>query len=104
MNQEIITGNLTADPELRYSNSGMAICNFSIAYNHYKKDKDDEVSFFNCVAFNKTAETIAQHFKKGGKILIHGELKQSRWTTDDGQKRSKVEIIVQRFEFMGAKE
>ena len=96
----IVTGRFTKDPELKYSPDGKAICQFSIACN----DSDEKVNFFECQAWEKTAEIINEHFKKGQKILINqGRLNQQRWTTDDGKNMSKYVLNVQGFEFMGSK-
>lgn len=90
-------GRLTKDPELRYTPAGKAICHFSIAVTRNKEESD----FFECEAWEKTGETISNHVKKGQRILIDGRLQQDRW--DDAQtheKRSKVKIVVNRFDFI----
>ena len=102
INTLIIVGRLTRDPDMKYLPSGTAVCNFSLACNDIRKngDKyDDEVSFFNCAAFGKRAETMNQYLAKGKRIGITGKLKQNRWT-QDGQNRSRVEIIVNEFQFL----
>jgi single-strand DNA-binding protein len=108
-NRVILAGNLTRDPELRYLNSGSGVCEFAIAINRKWKDKDgsakEEVSFFDCVAWAKTGEVIAEYFKKGRPILIEGRLQQDRWEDKaTGQNRSRVRIVVDRFEFLGSKQ
>jgi single-strand DNA-binding protein len=107
-NRVILMGNLTRDPELRYIPSGTAVCEFGLAVNRTWKDKDgnskDEVSFFDCVAWARTAEVIAEHMKKGRPILIEGYLKQETWQDKNGGgNRSKVKIIVDRFSFVGGR-
>ena len=99
INQVFLIGNLTRDPETRFS-ANMAICKFSIANNTGKEDKD--VSYFNIVTFGKTAEMCQQYLKKGKKVAIVGRLSQSRWEKD-GQKQSRVEIIGQNIQFLSAK-
>lgn len=107
MNVVILKGNLTKDPELKYTNSGTAIAKISLAVNRKWKNSDgelqEEVSFFDGVSFNRQAEVIAEHMKKGSPILLQGRLKQDRWETDQGEKRSKVEIVIDRIEFIGKK-
>jgi single-strand DNA-binding protein len=95
-NRVVLMGNLTRDPELRYTPNGSAVASFSIAVNRrYKVDneKREETSFFDIVFFGKPAEIIAEYMKKGRPILVEGRLQQRRWETDEGQKRSKVEVV-----------
>ena len=106
-NRVILMGNLTRDPELRYTPNGSAVASFSIAVNRrYKVDneKREETSFFDIVFFGKPAEIIAEYMKKGRPLLVEGRLQQRRWETDDGQKRSKVEIVGENFQFMGGRD
>src|SRR3972149_3171592 len=98
-NQVILLGNLTRDPELRYIPSGAAVCEFGIAVNRRWKDKNgndkDEVGFFDCTAWARTAEVICEHLKKGNPIFIVGRLTQDRWQDQSsGASRSKVKIVV----------
>jgi single-strand DNA-binding protein len=102
----ILLGRLTRDAELRYSGGGMAVCTFSLAVNRRtKKDEnwEDEASFFDVVAFGKTAEGKAEYLGKGKQVLVEGELVQRRWEDKDGQKRSKVEIYANGIQFIGPK-
>ena len=106
MNICIIKGHITRDPEVRYLQTGTAIASFGVAVNRKWKsesgEQKEEVSFFDVDAWGKTAETIAQWFKKGSPILITGRLKQETWDDKQtGQKRSKVKIVLDRFEFCG---
>lgn len=102
LNYVVMTGNLTRDPELRESKSGTSIVNFTIANNRYAgQDRDDRVNFVDCVAFGKRAEAIAEYFSKGSRILVEGELNHNTWENDEGEKRSKIEIWVNGFEFVG---
>lgn len=100
INKTIHIGRLTRDPEMRYSQDGKAIASFSIACNGYKQD---DTSFFNCVAFGKTAEIIGQYCKKGKQIGIEGRLQQRTWDDKDGNKRSTVEIVVNQLQLLGSK-
>lgn len=101
LNSFQLQGNLTADPELSYSGSGNAYCRFSVAWNNPSKDDDDrKVSFFDCVAFGRTAELINEHFGKGKQMLVEGRLEQSRWTDkESGKNRSAIQLIVERLHF-----
>ena len=104
----IIAGNLTRDPELRNTPSGATVCSFSVAVNRSYRDasgtQKDEVSYFDCSAWSKLGETINQYARRGSGILLSGRLSQRSW--DDkttGQKRSRVEIIVEDFNFIGGR-
>ncbi len=101
-NKVILMGNLTRDPELRYTPSGTAVAKFSIAINRKYKE-NEETSFFDIVYFGKPAEIIAEYMKKGRPLLIEGRLQQQRWETDEGKKRSKIEIIGENFQFVGGR-
>lgn len=103
----IITGNLTRDPELRTTPNGASVCGFSVAVNRVYRDSNGEqredVSFIDCSAWGKLGEMIAQYAKKGSGVLVSGRLDQRSW--DDkttGQKRSRTEIVVEDFNFVGA--
>lgn len=103
----IITGNLTRDPELRTTPSGSSVCSFSVAVNRTYRDASGEqkesVSFLDCSAWGKLGEMISQYAKKGSSVLVSGRLDQRSW--DDkttGQKRSRVEIIAEDFNFLGS--
>lgn len=100
-NKTILAGRLTGTPELK-NGATVKYVDFSIAVNERYKEKED-VHFFNCRAYGKTAETIAKYFDKGRAILIDGRLSNSRWTDDDGNKHSMVRVIVEKFEFVDAK-
>ena len=94
LNLTVLQGNLTADPEQRFGNTGTSIVTFSIAVNEKYQDRE-ETSFVDCVAFGKTGETIMKFFTKGKEIIVNGRLRQSRWENkDDGSKRSKIEVIL----------
>jgi len=104
-NKVILVGNLTRDPEIRYTQSGTAVASFSLAVNNKYKQGDEtkeDVCFIGIVFFGKQAETVAQYLEKGKSVLIEGRLNQSTWETDDGQKRSKHEVIAHAFKFMSA--
>jgi len=96
-NKVILTGHLVRDPEIKFAASGTQMAIFSLAVNGRK---DDEASFFDCIAFDKTASLIAEYLFKGSPVLVEGYLKQERWE-HEGQKRSKVKIIVLSVKFLG---
>ena len=101
----IITGNLTRDPELRSTPNGASVCSFSVAVNRTYRDasgeQKEDVSFIDCSAWGKTGETIAQYCKRGSGILVSGRLEQRSYETKEGEKRSRVEIVVDDFNFVG---
>src|SRR6516162_1970483 len=107
-NKVILLGNLTRDPELRYTPQGAAVCEFALALNYVYTNKQtgqkvEEVSYIDLVAWGKTGETIAEYMKKGRQILVEGRLKQDRWESQDGKKMSKVRVTVESFTFVGAR-
>jgi single-strand DNA-binding protein len=103
----IVMGNLTRDPELKYLSSGTALAKLSVAVNRTWKsaqgEKKEEVSFIDCTAWGRRAEVIAEYFAKGDPILLEGYLKQENWEAADGQKRSKLGVQVEGFQFIGGK-
>ena len=104
VNKVMILGNLTADPEMRYLPSGTAVMEFTIALNNsYTKDgkKVEEVSFIECVKFGEGVEKVVEYIKKGRQLHVEGRLKQDRWETPEGQKRSKIKVIADRLTFVG---
>lgn len=103
-NRVILMGNLTRDPEMRVTSSGVSVCKLGLAITEKYKDSE-ETLFIDAVCFNKTADTISQYFSKGRPIHIEGKLKFDTW--DDktsGAKRSKHEVVIDRFSFVGPKE
>lgn len=101
MNTINLTGRLTRDPELKYSQSGTAIAGFSLAVaRQYHRDTTD---FIDCVAFGKTAEIAAQHLNKGSQIGVTGSLQIESYTKKDGSKAKSAKVKVDFFEFLSAK-
>ncbi|MCY1151470.1 MAG: single-stranded DNA-binding protein [Sphaerochaetaceae bacterium] len=105
LNIVALVGRLTRPCEMRYTNSGFAICSFSLAVNRRKKSQDgswnDSVSFFDCSYFGKAAEGVSQYLTKGQQVSIQGYLDQQSWETN-GQKRSKVVVIVNSLSLLGS--
>lgn len=106
-NKVILLGNLTKDPEIRYTPNGTAVANFSMAINRRFKqggEVKDEVCYLDIVVFGKQAENCGQYINKGDSVLIDGRLQQRRWEAEDGQKRSKIEVVAQSVQFMPKKQ
>lgn len=103
LNEVTIAGNLTRDPEMKALPSGMQVTSFSVATNRVWKDKDgknqEAVEYHNCVAFGKTAETIAKYFTKGKPIYVRGRIQTRSWDKD-GVKQYRTEIVLELFKFL----
>jgi len=103
VNHVVLIGRLTRDAELKYTSGGQAVCKFSIAVNRRKKNGDqweDEANFFDIVLWGKQGESLQSYLVKGKMIGVDGELRQDRWQ-QDGQNRSKVEIIANYIQLLG---
>ena len=106
INRVTLIGRLTADPLLKYTQGGTAIAHLSIANNKSytaNGEKKEVVSYFDLIAWGKLGEIMAEHCKKGRRIGVEGRLSQSRWDDKDGGKRSKVEIVIDNFQFLDGK-
>jgi len=103
-NKVILMGNLTRDPELRATQSGAPVCNFGMAMNRkfttQAGEKKEEVCFMNVVVWGKQAENTAEYLTKGRAVLVEGHLQTRTWE-QDGQKRSTVEVVAERVQFLG---
>lgn len=104
LNKVLVIGNLTMDPELRFTPNGAAVANLRMAVNHRYPDNAggwvEEASFFTVVAWGRQAEVCNEYLKKGSPILIEGRLRSRSWETPEGQKRSTVEIVASRVQFL----
>jgi single-strand DNA-binding protein len=103
LNHVVLIGRLTRDSELKYTAGGQAVCKFSIAVNRRKKNGDqwvDEPNFFDIVLWGRQGETLNQYLVKGKLVGVDGELRQDRWE-QDGQNRSKVEIVATNVQLLG---
>ena len=99
----LMTGNLTRKPELRYTPQGTGIADFGLASNRRYKVGDDvkeETCFIEVTVFGSTAVAVASHLDKGRKVLIEGRLRFRQWETELGQKRSKLEVVAERVNFL----
>jgi len=95
-----VMGNLVRDPELKYTPQGNAVCTATLAVSRGKKG-EEQTSFFDCVFWGKSAETVAEYFRKGNPIVAHGELIQDSWQDKEtGQKRNKIKIQSRGFTFL----
>lgn len=106
-NRIVLMGNLTRDPQLSYTPANTAVCKFGLAMNHKFRDREgnsrEEVCFVDCTVFARRAETFNQYMSKGKSVLIEGRLRLDQWTNPEGEKRSKHEVIVDNFTFVGAR-
>jgi single-strand DNA-binding protein len=99
-NRVVLAGNLTRDPELRFTNNGIPVCQFGLAVNRVRS-KSEEVDFFDITAWRELGETIANYKKKGDPILVEGKLQYRTWEAQDGSKRSKVDVVADNVQFLG---
>ncbi len=104
LNKVLLMGNLTRDPELRYTPSGTAVADLSLAinrkYNTASGEKKEETCFVDVTLWARRAEVACQYLKKGSPVFVEGRLQLDQWETD-GQKRSKLKVVAQSFEFIG---
>lgn len=104
-NKVILLGNLTRDPELSYTPNQTAVVSFGLAVNRKWKGQDgnskEETCFVDCVAFGSTGENINKYCSKGSPLLVEGRLTFSSWEAKDGSKRSKLNVTIERFQFIG---
>ena len=98
MNNVILMGRLTRDPELKYANNGTAFCRFTVAVN--RDFNREEADFINCLAFKKTAETIAEWLGKGRRIALQGRIQTGNYENKNGDKVNTFEVVVDKFEFV----
>jgi single-strand DNA-binding protein len=104
-NRVILVGNLTRDPELRYTPSGTPVCDIGLAVNDRRKNPNgewvEETTFVDITLWARTAEVASEYLGKGSQVLIEGRLKLDSWETD-GQKRSKLKVVGERLQMLGA--
>jgi len=95
-----VAGNLTADPELRFTGSGVPVAHFTVASTSLVQDnssgewRDGDTLFLRCTAWRRTAENVVESLRKGNRVLVSGRLQQRTYETDDGQKRSALELVA----------
>lgn len=105
INRVVLVGNLTRDPELKFTPAGKPVATFGIAVNRVpytteQGERVEGVDFFTVVVFARQAETVHQYLKKGSGVAIDGRLRYRSWETDEGQKRSVVEVVAQNVQFL----
>ena len=107
LNKVLLMGNLTRDPELRYLQSGSAVCTFGLATNRKWKsptgEQKEDVCFVDVTFFGRTAEVVSEYMKKGRPIFVEGRLKLDSWTGKDGQKRSRLTVVGENMQFLDAR-
>ena len=103
-NKVFLMGNLTKDPELRYTAGGAPVCNLRMAINRKYKGKDgsekEDVCYVTVVTWNKSAEAAGQFLKKGNPLFVEGRLQSKSWETEDKQKRTVLEVVADRIQFL----
>ncbi|WP_269522550.1 single-stranded DNA-binding protein [Coraliomargarita parva] len=107
-NKVILMGNLTRDPEMRVTPSGHTICKLGLAVSRAYSTRDgerrEETTFVDIDAFGKQAEVISKYMRKGRPIMVEGRLKLDQWESNDGQKRSKLGVVLENFQFLGGRD
>lgn len=107
-NKVILMGNLVADPEMRVTPGGMSICKFTLAVNRQFSTKEgeqrEEVAYVDVDAFGRSAEVISKYLGKGNPILVEGRLRQDKWETPQGEKRSKLMVVCETFKFVSGRD
>lgn len=109
LNKVMLMGNLTRDPEMKYTPSNTAIANFGLAINRRwvtpEGEKKEETTFVDCEAYGRTAENIGKFLQKGRPLFVEGRLKLDQWTDkNDQSKRSKIKVVVETFQFIDSKQ
>jgi single-strand DNA-binding protein len=106
-NRVILVGNLTRDPELRYTPSGTAVAEIGLAVNDRRKNANgewiDETTFVDVTLWSRTAEIASEYLSKGSPILVEGRLKLDTWEGNDGQKRSKLRVVAMNMQMLGSR-
>lgn len=106
LNRVFFMGNLTRDPELRYTPNGLAVTSFTVASNRnyvtQSGEKKDSVTFMRIVVWGKRAETCGQYLNKGSSVFVEGRIQNRSWQAQDGTKRTAVEIVANNVQFLGA--
>lgn len=105
LNKVVLAGRMTADVELKQTQSGLAVCSFTVAVNRkYTKDQQQQqADFINCIAWRQTAEFISKYFGKGSSICVTGAIQTRSWQDNNGQKRYATEVIVDEAYFVDSK-
>lgn len=106
-NKVLLMGNLTRDPELRYTANNQAVCNLGLAVNRRYTtsggEQREETTFVDCEAWGRTAEILNQYLSKGRPVFIEGRLKLDQWQDQQGQNRSKMRVVIESFQFIDSR-
>lgn len=103
VNHTVLQGRMVADPELKDTNNGAKVVNFRVAWSEKYKERETKC-YLECKAFSGTAEFVCNYFRKGQELTVEGKLTTEEWATQDGQKRSKNVLVVDRVHFCGKKQ
>ena len=105
LNKVFLIGNLTRDPELRYTPGGTAVAEFGLAVNRQYRDQSgqnqEETTFLDITVWGRQGETCNQYLNKGRSVFVEGRLQYDSWETQDGQRRSKIRVVAERVQFLG---
>lgn len=109
LNKVMLIGNLTRDPEMRYTPGGTSVCEVGLAINRFWTDsqsgeKREQTCFVDCSAFGRQADTLSRYMRKGRPLFVEGRLDFQTWESKEGQKRSKLKVIIENFQFLGGRE
>lgn len=106
-NKVLLMGNLTRDVQLKSTSGGQSVAEIGLALNRKYKTKDgqdrEEVTYVDCECWGPRAEVIAKYFSKGKPIFIEGRLKLDQWESKEGEKRSKIRVVIENFQFVGSR-
>ena len=94
-NTVTLVGNMTRDPELRYTANGVPVASYGLAWNRKDKDDQDIASFFDVTCWRDLAEHVAESLGKGTRVVVYGRIEQDTWENSDGEKRSKVKVVAE---------
>ncbi len=101
MNRVILAGNITRDPEIRFTGQGVPVCSFGLAVNRVRSKDKDAVDFFDVSVWREQGEAVANHKRKGDPVLVEGRLQHRTWEDrESGQKRSKVDVVAESVQFL----
>jgi single-strand DNA-binding protein len=100
-NRVILAGNLSREPEIKFTNDGVPVTNFGLAVNRVRSKKEGAVDFFEVTAWRELGEAVANHKKKGDPVLVEGRLQYRSWEAQDGSRRSKVDVVADSIQFLG---
>lgn len=108
LNKVMLMGNLTRDPELRYTSNNTPVASIGLAINrrwrNQQGEQQEETTFVDCEAWQRTAEVISQYLKKGRPIYVEGRLKLDQWQDKDGSNRSKLKVVIDNFQFIDSRQ